>query len=466
MKRYLIVTILFCIQSLAYGETVDEKLDRLENELLDLKLGRADTTFLKVSGDFRTVYLSKENEDVNDRDSNKNQTVSEFRINLDSDSDSKVKFYSTLAATYFWNNNFQSPNVKVLDNTNKVQGVDMRVQKAYLDYFLNDKKISLSLGRLPTQYGPPTHFSANTGRQGTYPLLLYSVPLDGVALTANLGKLFDAENRYIFRLIFSPFNNASGISSIETVGSEGPFNEIESEGGSVFMANLETSGELSFGGNYAFILQGYSAKFGRAKALSGVRGVLQSQLPSGSIDRNVYEVGSKDENIATINAAIAYFELTNFGDSKFDLYGSYKQTHVESEGSFTAVVVEDNTGGAFGPAGTEINIGGFLYDEDEKGESINLGTRYKFNSSFNVGVEYLKQTKGDAPFGVNTFNFSDLPITIGTGYRFYTNYKIEPNLNLGLGYEIANTENSFNGQKYLDVESKTKTVFTSLRYSF
>ena len=449
-----------------FAETVKEKLDRLENELLDIKLGRADSTSLKVSGDFRTVFFAKDFENVDGRDSNKNETVSEFRLNLDSDGHDRVKFYSTLAATYFWNNNFQSPSVKVLDNTQKVQGMDMRVQKAYIDYFLNDKKLSISLGRLPTQYGPPTHFSANTGRQGTYPLLLYSVPLDGIALTANLGKFMGAENRYIFRLIFSPLNNTSSVSSIETVGNEAPFNTIESEGGSVFMANLETSGDLSSGGNYAFILQGYSARFGRSKGLSGVRGALQSSMPAGSIDRNVYEIASDDENIATINALIGYFELTNFGATKFDLYGSYKQTEFKREGNFTAVIVEDNNGAALGGVGSEIDIGGFLYDQDESGESINLGLRYKFNPKFNLGLEYLRQTKGDAPFGINTFNFSDLPINLGVGYRFYSNYKIEHNLNFGVGLEVAETEYSFNGQKYTDVDSRTETIFTSLRYSF
>ena len=447
-------------------ESVEQKLERLENELLDLKLGQADSTSFKISGDFRTIYQSREFKNVNGQDSNKDQTVSELRINLDNATHDKVKFYSTVASTYFWNSNFQTAAPEVDDKTNKVKGVEMYVQKAYIDYFLNDKKFSFSIGRLPTQYGPPSHFSSNTPRQGTYPVLLYSVPLDGVAFTANLGRLTNSDKRYVFRLIYSPFNNTSGVSSTETVGVESPFSGLKTKNGAVYMANFETSGEAWGGGDFAFILQGYHARFGRAKSLSGVRGALQDSLPAGSIDRNVYEIGSQDSNIATISSLIAYLELTNVADSAYDLYGSHKKTTFKNDGEFQAVIIEDNNGGALGTKGQSFNIGGFLYDQDETGDSTLLGTRYKVSSRFNFGVEYLRQTKGDAPFGINTFSFSDVEINIGKSWRFYTNYKLEESLNVGFGVETLSSESVFRGLKYVDSESDTKTFFTSLRYSF
>ncbi|MBC7659449.1 MAG: DUF3373 family protein [Chitinophagaceae bacterium] len=75
-------------------------------------------------------------------------------------------------------------------------------------FFINYKicsGLTLSLGRLPTVDGPPTHIYDGRSRLGSYPAQLYSTSLDGYALTYS--PKIDDNQSLSFRYIFSPLTD-------------------------------------------------------------------------------------------------------------------------------------------------------------------------------------------------------------------------------------------------------------------
>ena len=310
IRRFLVTTLL-CLTN-TFAATVEERIQSLEDEILELKLKSAVTLPLAWSGEFSTLYHwnDYESQSGTPRKEIFRYTISDFRLNADYTKHTKLRFYSSVVGSYVWNNTFQRPTVITDTTLNNVKGPYLFIDKAYLDYFIIDRKFSLSLGRFPTQYGPPHQFSHAENRKGTYPTILFSIPLDGVSVTANLGKIFDSKERYIFRFIYSPINSRSVFDRSESTGETAALKALSPQTSDAFIVNFEHSQETKWG-EFQFIVQSYYLEIERPKSVSNVRGLLQSNLSAGQSDRNIYEVGTTDDKLASLTATVVYSEIKN-----------------------------------------------------------------------------------------------------------------------------------------------------------
>lgn len=462
----------FLLQAPLFAEDMENRISAFEEDLLELKLVQADQGKIEISGDLSNlyqnyVYTSESNTDR--KEDRFSHMSSVFRLNFNKTDNKRLKFYSTFGVNYFWNNTFLTPAPALDSLQRQVRESYPYLEKAFFDYFLYDAKFSISVGKLPTQSGPPLHYSNNLGRQGTYPALLYSVPLDGVALTMNLGKMLKTDARYVFRVIYSPQQNKTNLFASDVSGSSSLFYKLKESLGQAIHFNFETSDKVSFA-DYQLILQAYTANISRPQSVSGLRGLGQSKMPEGLYDNNIYELGSPDKILAQTTVAIAYFELNNLLNTKLDFYGSFKRSISKKKGSMYIVVTESVPTAPLPttPVGTEKEVGGIIYNEDASGNSIFLGTRYQFSRSFSMGVEYIKQDYGNVPGTRRTLKLTDFYNIIGSGFHIFVNCKLTAGLNLNLGYTMADQESEIpsDGSYYISRKSKINNAYVNFRYNF
>tara|TARA_R110000868_G_scaffold161466_2_gene391874 strand:+ start:506 stop:1942 length:1437 start_codon:yes stop_codon:yes gene_type:complete len=478
MRNNIFIIVLLSLALPALAQDSSKRLAELEERLFDLELNMLNKSSVSVGGSFSSIYQysSLRSDNTNIKEGTIDTVVSDLKLNINKTDDEALKFYSTIGAKYFWNNNFQSPLV-VLDNgQTEVRGSFPYVQKAYFDYFAFNGNLVFSSGRLPTVDGPPIEQSLGQSRMGTYPLLLYSVPLDGVAATFNLQQTFDLKQRYIFRLIYSPFYSSSSRSDFSTVGVENNTHLLETKKGDALHANFETSGTFTNIADYGFILQGYYARFGRMKAINDIRGLLDAQCRAGGItnicatgpDRNQYEVSTRDDYLADQTAIALHGDFSKIFNSKFDGYFTFKKTFFKKRGSLSATLTEQNNGQA-APAGTAIALtgsDGFIYNNDEEGTEILLGTKYHLSSRYRLGVEYIHRTFGSAPGTIQTSGITDFYNMIGTGYHSYFNFDLRSNLGVTVGGMYLANEAEFVSFSYASRPSRVSSGYMNILLSF
>ncbi len=477
--NYLGVVFLLFLSFALFGsdfeKRITERIDELENELLDLQIHTYQKSPICLSGEFNTVFQYIDFNPKTGSNLTKDQFhlgLSEFRLNLNKTDSKRVKFYSTLSSTYVWNNTFQAPKVSTLNATDTVKGPQLLVEKAFLDIFSKQQNFSLSLGRLPTMYGPPLHHSTGQSRMGTYPGLLYSVPADGVSVNTNLSKVFNLDFRAMMRFIYTPFFNSTGVPQSSVAGREAPFAGLKLKAGNSFILNFEFSNNQNWS-DWLFILQAYDVTFGRAKSMDGVRANLlpKDQLASNeTTDRNIYEIGSTDKKSTRIRSVTAHFELSDILQTKFDFYTTLKYSRVSAGGGIQAVVTESHTdtlSGAPLPVGHIIDIGNFIYNEDSKAQGMLLGLKYSFNRRSSLGAEYLSQSHGIAPWTIRTPNFNPMYNTVGQSFHFFYNRRLMPDLYLNLGFVDMISKSSIDDRFFYErMRRESQLFYSALRYRF
>lgn len=458
----------------AQGSPSETSISDLENRLFDIELEMSEKKPIVIDGMLQTIYrsTSRKEDDAHSR-SNTDEFTSSLFVSFEKKDQENLKVYTTIGAEYFWNNNTQSTDYVLETGQIELRGTYMFVQKAYFDYFFNDKKFALSVGRLPTVDGPPIEKHLGQERLGTYPILLYSLPLDGVALTTNLKNLFSLDDRHILRFIYTPFFSLDTSGRPNSVGSSS--SQLSTNKGEAIFLNYETSGEVENLFNYSFILQGFRANLMRMEAIEA-RGLANELCEAGgsagaicgsspSRDGNLYEVYSEGGRIATMEAILGHIDLQNILDSNISYYLSYKLSKFISEGRLKADLIEQNNGGA-APVGTSLGeIGGFIYDQDEEAEEFLTGLNYS-NKTWTFGFEYLKRSIGALPGILSSSSITDFYSNVGHGNHFYMNHKLERNFSVTVGYMDMLEELAFQGLNYQKSNTEVKTLYTNLTIDF
>lgn len=478
MTKIFVVYFLFlgvCFDGIS--STTEERLDEIENKLLDLELETVRQSQIETHGVMQTIYkkFSVRNDSPTIDDSELDTTVSMLELSFNNTVNNQLKVYSSIGAKYFWNNSFLASSEVEDGGASEVRGSYLYVLKSYFDYFSQNRNYVLSLGRLPTVNGPPIEKLVAQDRLGTYPVLLYSIPLDGIAMTFNLKNIFNFDRRSVLRFIYSPFYNYSSFEDPSSVGAINKSVNFHTTSGEALYINFETSGAIKNWFDYALIIQGYNTRFGRSKATEA-RGVAESTCQSGGSsgalcgstagpDGNMYEVYSEDSSLATLKAAILHIDLKRIYNSGFNFYGSFKKTKFESNGALSAVLSEQNNGGAAGPGTSLGEIGGFLYSEDKESTEYVLGLKYDFKK-YGIGYEYLNRTLGGIPAAVNTYALSEFYDVVGYAQHFYLNFKARDNFTINLGYMHLNKESVLNGLMYKDEKNIVDGVYTNIFVRF
>jgi hypothetical protein len=466
----LFLLLMLSIPALAQS-SLSQRIEALENEVLDLKLKSLNKPLLETSGSFNTVFIAHEysGDTVYFNEDSYSSSNSQLFLNFNNTQKKQVKFYSTLGASYIWNNTLQGPDVVVDNGQENLRTSAMFVERAYLDYFFYKDYLSLSVGRLPTFHGPPMNFPVNSERLGTYPGLLYSLPVDGVATSFNWGNMLNAKDTFITRLIFTPlYNLQSNITQSHTAGAEAAFSGLNTTEGEALHLNIEYSGKNNLA-DTTLIFQGLVYNIGRPRGVANLRGLLQAQLGTNGVDRNVYELGSTDADLGTFESAVAHLSLEKILGSGLDLYTSLKYSRYTKKGNMEAVVTEVDgvSSGLLGiSVGDIVNLGGFLYDQNEDGHSVLAGFRYNFSDRFSLGSEYINNSIGSSPVTIRTPLLLDYYQTIGITYHYFMNYQLLNKLNLTLGHLYAERRQEGLSFKFVDSDTRLRHFYLRLGYDF
>ncbi|MDY6853328.1 MAG: DUF3373 family protein, partial [Thermodesulfobacteriota bacterium] len=79
---------------------------------------------------------------------------------------------------------------------------NLHVERAYINYFMPDANLSLTVGRLPTTEGPPSGLKENRTRKATFPQLLIDGETDGIFFNLHLSEFTDLKEAFA-RIVYS-----------------------------------------------------------------------------------------------------------------------------------------------------------------------------------------------------------------------------------------------------------------------
>ncbi len=294
--------------------------------------------------------------------------------------------------------------------------------KAYIErFFINYTPIdwfTFTAGRLPTVDGPPRHILDGRPRLGSYPSQVYSVSLDGYALTFN-PKIGDNQSLSL-RYVLSP------LSFMQVSGSQ-------------------TSGNTNIYENIPTGVPG--------KENASVRDInswmVDYSITGTSIARNIGLVyqGLKFENLGitpalrmTVVKHATYVELEDIAQIGLTAYVSYTMSDVKSKGG-QIVGVNPVTG-----APIRISALTNAADGSEKGHGVIGGLAYKLPvealKSPSLGVEYVEGSKNYVNFERTSDEAFSLYDIRGSAGQVYYLQPVLPGLTVRLGYQQAKPDYS------------------------
>ncbi|SMF83044.1 DUF3373 family protein [Pseudobacteriovorax antillogorgiicola] len=199
MKNQLLALALLA-PSLALSSSIEDRVDELEmNALLNTVrfsgefVTRADhiydpyITQSKNTIDFSTGSIVDANTVYKGKSFNVHRSL--FSLNMTAEISETLTFYGRMTASKLQNNFIllqDAPNQSADQNARTFAGTQIHLERAYFNWKILNS-LSLSVGRLPTIEGGPTHIVLGESPRGTYPRLAYASNLDGYALTYSIG---------------------------------------------------------------------------------------------------------------------------------------------------------------------------------------------------------------------------------------------------------------------------------------
>ena len=129
-----------------------------------------------------------------------------FRIHLKTHITKDLQFHGRLVMHRNWADDDipQYPDANFLNTARIPTSIDLKVERAYVDYFFNMTKrlpMAFTFGRIPNIDGLPTDLRENTPRKSTYPGLAYDVETDGIGISIFLKHFIKFPNPAL-RMIF------------------------------------------------------------------------------------------------------------------------------------------------------------------------------------------------------------------------------------------------------------------------
>ena len=133
-------------------------------------------------------------------------------LNNEAEVNERVTFYSAIGMSKFWNQDGRTEGSADYTTSQTSSygyaGAIPRIDKAFFTYRF-EKPFTISIGRMPTNNGPPAEQQDGLARQGTYPRFAYNAIFDGAALTYDFRNMVKSDQSLVMRLFFTPFVNAS-----------------------------------------------------------------------------------------------------------------------------------------------------------------------------------------------------------------------------------------------------------------
>ncbi|MGZ3691485.1 MAG: DUF3373 family protein, partial [Pseudobdellovibrio sp.] len=201
------------------GPTVDEKLEKLSERILELE-AQNQLNKVRISGVFISRYehlinlhglpgADKTREDLS-------PLSMHYGLDMAFDATKNLKFYSTLGMSKFFNNEGRNESLSAgyyatyqatETGSYGFSGSQVIVDRAYASYEFDDTPLTLAVGRMPTNYGPPANQIDGLPRQGTYPRFSFNSIFDGLAAVYDFSSKLPVDHTLKLRTFYQPFTN-------------------------------------------------------------------------------------------------------------------------------------------------------------------------------------------------------------------------------------------------------------------
>lgn len=360
-------------------------------------------------------------------------------MNADAEVSSQIKVYTRLTVTKFMNN-WRSQGgtpyyIQDVEGVYSHSGSAIHLEKAYVDLSCPETVWTLSVGRLPTVNGSPEHFWDILPRQGTYPLLTFDAPLDGVGLTYRADSYLPTDHELSLRALYTPFMDVSWGGMYKYLM---PPKE-DSNGTNPSGADTDTMIKMwSLQADYSLKDQQ------RWEQLNAIVQYYQGgPLPFSS------GAGTSDLNIE-VNGLTGLLEVTGILQTGFDVSVSHTYTNAISDGLLAPGL-------------------GFGTDQDSgsnHGSLTLLSTRYRW-VNWAVGAEWLSASNVPFYFSAAPEDLTRFYSTPGSGEHVYVAKKIFNLVTARAGYrqqDLRNYPIAFG--PVASTDRHIKTYYISLRTDF
>lgn len=496
-NRLIIMLGIFgCLSSVMSADNLTvQKLEELENEILDMQINEAQD-LINWSGEFETSHDQYDSEKQIDGTTlsladpaTRNTKIyrSTLTLNANMALNSKLNTYIAFDATWFHNSRLFVEKTTEEYAPNNNSGFNLQVVKAYFDYSIT-KDLIFSVGRLPTMKGPPTHFYLNEERQGTYPLLMYSVPLDGIALTwNNLDRHLSLPGNLALRTIYSPIVDTDTYRPWDgaILGYHPDDDSTLIQPGYMLSQIIEyNSRQIPFVEHLNLILHGMYANFPR----------MQSELIP-YLDGSIFEYSLDNATALKYQSIVAHLELSGVGVKWLDLFVQAKKSWNRSPSPGKVAVIHDEgyfydsldaLGVSMGMNPGDLptaqgcaagDCSGVKLDQnhvylqssmgDKTGSSVLYGVKVKHQRSY-LGAEMIHSTIGALGTSHRIDRATNLYNIIGKGYHVFAGYRFQNQpLSLRLGYSKTESEFEFTSPYiYVPSEREIGHVYVSARVLF
>lgn len=394
-----------------YAQETD-KLAALEERISELEANSSLNIF-----NFRGTFITRYDDISTDQSKPstlKHDHLGYFRMRFSLDVDANIsknlKFYSRYTTTKHFNQ--WSTTGTALGVGGDIYASDdysssaVVLEKAYLDMSIPDTNFTVSLGRLPTADGAPTHYWDGRARLGTYPLLSYGAVLDGVAVTYNLDQYMPEGHKLAARAIYSPFSSIN-------IDSQGTPNQVPPT------HNTDVGGSTTNP-----IKDFYTLQLDYATSNAGFSdnlGVIVQHNVLSALNMPISASPTSDLRFSLQSTNVTA-EMNGIAGLPLDILLSHLMTEVHSQGTVV---------------GAGYGFGTSLDDDKIRGSMSLISTRYRLGSWL-LGLEYGHGTKGLLFAGGTAEDLTNMYGTPGDLYHGYVTKKFTDTLSLRLGYYQQN----------------------------
>ncbi|UOF01395.1 DUF3373 family protein [Bdellovibrio reynosensis] len=414
----LILTLIALIPLLAKAQeqqpTLEQRIKILEQRVLEAEAQQSLNIF-KFSGQMTSSYddiaVKEEYPDPKDN-TGLNYLRLRFSLDMLADLDPKLKIYTRMTTTKFFNRtNAQGLETRPndFDAAYRYGPPNVFLEKAYLDYLVNEK-FTVSVGKLPTVEGGPSHIWDSQPRQGTYPMMNFNVPLDGVAGTYKFSM--PAGYAAFLRLLYTPFTvvNLGGPNDAYLKFPKEDFSGITPMGADIKnIFNLfAVQVEYNFPTRFSETLNSLAVQSTRLPDAPAMTGAGTSNLRY------------------TAQADTLYLRLSKLFDLPLTFVTSFTYTGID----------------AFGFAAPGVGIGGNTSEAHAYGHSLVMDVRYDLKK-WAIGAEYLEVSRNVFSFSTADEDLVRFYRTPGWGQHLYLTRKLTDLVTLRLGYRHK-TQTNFN----------------------
>jgi len=445
------------------NEELAKRIQELEKDVLDLQISSM-LNKVMISGEFFNTISKVDtyNNPYGKKKRHQENFVGNLILNVNSAIGSDVQIYTSFYSSFFYGSSVFNPDYSTGQITDSTVGYGLNVIKAYIDYKIWQEQIIFSLGRMPTVYGPPSHLYDLTKRTGTYPLIGFSIPFDGGAITWNLKQTFSLKDDLDSRFIFAVANRGNATDLDSGRGAAyGTSRIAENTYIYSYMLDYGTKRMPNISSEGRFILQGYYGKLKTFPALR-VRGLLDSELPG---DHDLYEVYASQDDLLDMYGLIMHLEMSDVFKLPVDSYITYKRNWISSHADVLYRIVDNGEGG--GNLGDTGNLGGYFVNGKEAGDSILMGGQFKFSSKISIGGEYLFASEGSMDSTYYTKTSTKFYNIIGDGYHLYYTQSLKADrMNYRFGYMNALSKKELTGFSQSNNNKRAITYYAHLGLRF